>query len=757
MANKNNIEIEIIVKGAAAAKDIKVFTRNLEEGLKKAKKETTDITAAAEKASTGIGGLSSGFKMLGTVVAGLGLMKVVQKFEEIGRAAAEAVFSVIRMAGKYEMLGITMEVAGKNAGYSAQQMGELEKKLQDTGIAAIESRETLTKMAAAHMDLAKSAELARAAQDLAVVGGINSSEAFARMIYAIQSAQTEMLRTIGLNVSFEKGYKQMAEQLGKTTNQLSEFEKTQSRVNTVLEAAAAYQGIYEKSMTAAEKLLRSLKRHVDNFKVALGAAFQPAYLEVVEKITEVFKKLKEIVSAEALQKGLKEIGLAISGAFSVALGALFEQLEKIKENEKIKSLADGVVNEAVRAIKAIGELAGKIIEELPFFIEKWLPRVQDFLSIIAYVAEIVVKHFDKIKWTVESMSNVADTLIKYMKGFADLVFPSMFSGKEADDAEKAADAADQITKSLSIAEVEAEAAERNFKAMTSAAEDTKDAIEDANKKQGELAQKIQESADYWYNYSGLVQTFNEQGQLTTRWVDSLGRTLSGLDQPLTYIVDGVEKVLDAGNLTAGTFSKLTSSAQETENKTAETANAWQKWEKEMADILGNAGSTEKIYFSISDAITAGGKAQGEWNDIVDTWSTKLDGIKDQYRGILVVQKEIGGVETVPGMKYGGPVLPMQGGGPIPGGWGGGDKVHIMGEPGEEMLDKVTARYARERGILDALRKAAHGGGMGQERGYFRVDFGFPTANIQNVQITADEAGKALMEYIKHGQKTKGIF
>jgi hypothetical protein len=302
MANKNNIEIEIIVKGAAAAKDIKVFTRNLEEGLKKAKKETTDITAAAEKASTGIGGLSSGFKMLGTVVAGLGLMKVVQKLEEIGRAAAEAVFSVTRMAGKYEMLGITMEVAGKNAGYSAQQMGELEKKLQDTGIAAIESRETLTKMAAAHMDLAKSAELARAAQDLAVVGGINSSEAFARMIYAIQSAQTEMLRTIGLNVSFEKGYKQMAEQLGKTTNQLSEFEKTQSRVNTVLEAAAAYQGIYEKSMTSAEKQLGSLKRYVDNFKVALGAAFQPAYLEVVEKITEVFKKLKEIVSAEALKK-----------------------------------------------------------------------------------------------------------------------------------------------------------------------------------------------------------------------------------------------------------------------------------------------------------------------------------------------------------------------------------------------------------------------------------------------------------------------
>ncbi|MBN1253994.1 MAG: tape measure protein [Deltaproteobacteria bacterium] len=110
--------------------------------------------------------------------------------------------------------------------------------------------------------------------------------------------------------------------------------------------------------------------------------------------------------------------------------------------------------------------------------------------------------------------------------------------------------------------------------------------------------------------------------------------------------------------------------------------------------------------------------------------------------------------AAPGMKYGGPVLPMQAGGAIPG-FGGGDKHLRLLEGGEEVLDKYTASYARQRGILDALRKAAHGGG--QERGYFKVDFGFPTANIPNVQITADEAGEALMEYIRRGKMTKGNF
>jgi hypothetical protein len=196
-----------------------------------------------------------------------------------------------------------------------------------------------------------------------------------------------------------------------------------------------------------------------------------------------------------------------------------------------------------------------------------------------------------------------------------------------------------------------------------------------------------------------------------------GEAAEGTGETLDYILDGVKHTVGQAKEAAGHFSKIKTASEEAETSFKERSEELEKQNKiliEQIELLKKAAIAAKL-------------SEG--------------GIKSY----------------APGMKYGGPVLNRQGGGPIPGGWGGGDKVHIMGEPGEEMLDKVTARYARERGILDALRKAAHGGGMGQERGYFRVDFGFPTANIQNVQITADEAGKALMEYIKHGQKTKGIF
>jgi len=235
----------------------------------------------------------------------------------LGLAAAFGVFKlaeyikdVAHMAGTYDMLGITMRVAGRNAGYTAAEMDGLEKSIRKQGIAAIEARQTLTRMSAAQIDLTKASELARAAQDLAVVGHINSSEAFERLIQGIQTGHVVILRTLGLNVSFEKGYKKTAKQLNKNVEALSELERVQSKTNTVLEGAIKYQGIYEQSMTSAEKQCGSLTRYVDNYKVALGAALQPAFLRLMQVKTDMFKKLTEVVSNPRLQGSIERLGLA---------------------------------------------------------------------------------------------------------------------------------------------------------------------------------------------------------------------------------------------------------------------------------------------------------------------------------------------------------------------------------------------------------------------------------------------------------------
>ena len=107
--------------------------------------------------------------------------------------------------------------------------------------------------------------------------------------------------------------------------------------------------------------------------------------------------------------------------------------------------------------------------------------------------------------------------------------------------------------------------------------------------------------------------------------------------------------------------------------------------------------------------------------------------------------------TSGGMKYGGPVLPMQSGGTIPG-FGGGDK-HIRAlEGGEEVLDKYTAQFARRHGILAALREAAHGGGGARD--YLTLDLQFGRGSYP-LTVEKDDVVERLVEDVRRHRMTHG--
>jgi len=199
--------------------------------------------------------------------------------------AKKAIKEITLLAARYETLGVVMRTVGNNAGYSGEQMEGFAKSLEETGISILESRQSLLRMIQAQLDLTKASELARVAQDAAVIGNINSSEAFQRMVYGIQSGQVEILRTIGLNVNFENSYQRVAKATNRTALELGEAEKAQIRMNVVMEAGERIAGTYEAAMGTAGKQLLSLERHVENLKVLTGRLFTPVLAEAVEGIT----------------------------------------------------------------------------------------------------------------------------------------------------------------------------------------------------------------------------------------------------------------------------------------------------------------------------------------------------------------------------------------------------------------------------------------------------------------------------------------
>lgn len=287
-------------KSLASMSAVQVTATESSKGMSKSQDAAAKSAEVMGKATDALAG---SMKLLGGAVAGISLAAFIK--------------DSTLLAARFETMGVVMGVAGNNAGYTRKQMDDLSKSLQQQGISMLQSRNSLTQLATANIDLAKASGLARAAQDLAVVGNINSSEALARMIQGIKAGEVEILRTLGLNVSFEASYKKLAQTLGVSSESLDENQKMMARTNAVLEGSVRFAGIYEESMGTAGKAITSLTRYWEDFKVQAGDAFLPTLATAVFAVTDALKVMNKEI--EASGQATTDVGKTLSGVFKTSL------------------------------------------------------------------------------------------------------------------------------------------------------------------------------------------------------------------------------------------------------------------------------------------------------------------------------------------------------------------------------------------------------------------------------------------------------
>jgi lambda family phage tail tape measure protein len=259
--------------------------------------------------------MTTAFAAGGVISQGISI--IINKIRVLEETLKESVL----LAARVETLGVAMGVVGNNAGYTSAQMDAFEKQVKKMGITTESARASLTMIAAAQMDVSKAADMARVAQDAAVIGGINSSEAFQRMTYGIRAGELEVLRTIGINVNFENSYKKTADQLGITTNMLTDHQKVIARQNAVLEYGVNIQGVYEESMTSTGKKITSLSRYYDELKLSFGEAFSPALGALIDMTMEKLKTMlswfeENKTALGEFAKNLADITKAVSHPFT---------------------------------------------------------------------------------------------------------------------------------------------------------------------------------------------------------------------------------------------------------------------------------------------------------------------------------------------------------------------------------------------------------------------------------------------------------
>lgn len=232
-------------------------------------------------------------------------------------ASGALLFSSVKLAARVETLGVVTATLGRNVDKTEKEIRDLEQAITAEGITLRVARKAIALMIQSNVDLARATDLARLAQDAAVIAGINSSEAFERLIFVITSGNVRMARTLGLQVSFAQGMEKMAASIGKTQAELTPLERIQARTNEVMAAGTNIAGAYGAAMETAGKKVTSLDRLIEESKRTLGEAWLPTYAKVIDFITATLNVWLELGQ---VQKDLVSSTLGVVTAFVGLLG-----------------------------------------------------------------------------------------------------------------------------------------------------------------------------------------------------------------------------------------------------------------------------------------------------------------------------------------------------------------------------------------------------------------------------------------------------
>jgi hypothetical protein len=305
------------------------------------------ITATSKSLSDISGGVTAAAGSFGPLIAQL--TAAVAAYVSL-KSVIGLVSDSLTAAARYQTMGVVLEQVGQNAGYSREQMLGFAAGVQQAGISMIEARESVAKMAAAQLDLTKSAELARVAQDAAVIANTNSSDAFAKIVQGITTGQTVLLHHMGIMVSLEDAYQQYAKSLGITKGELTESQKRTAALNAVLEEGAKRAGTYEAAMGTVGKQLQSFKRYVQDFETMLGTAFLDAASSNVSAATDSMRELQSVIQDPATQDVLASLAGGLSNVLNIlitetpsAVGAIVAGIKDIQATwqavpEEVKTL-----------------------------------------------------------------------------------------------------------------------------------------------------------------------------------------------------------------------------------------------------------------------------------------------------------------------------------------------------------------------------------------------------------------------------------
>jgi hypothetical protein len=285
-----------------------------------------------------MGGILDSLGNFGSIITG-----IQSAFELVGSALDAVIEPVINFgkesilaAARVDELRVVNQILGETAGIPALYLEKIATSIRSMGIEAGIAETTIAAFITAELDLGKATDIARIAQDAAVISGQNSSETLKDIVYGIETLNPLVLRHAGIVVDLQLAYKEWAKENGRTVESLTTAEKQQIALNEVLEAGVGIAGAYAAAMEEPGKVLRSFPRYFDDIMVAIGAPFQDAFGTVVFAFADLAKAVTKAVSDGGALKPLLDNIAAAAGFVAEVLAYAAESLTALLSGDTVK-------------------------------------------------------------------------------------------------------------------------------------------------------------------------------------------------------------------------------------------------------------------------------------------------------------------------------------------------------------------------------------------------------------------------------------
>lgn len=246
---------------------------------------------AAQTTSQSFGNLDIRTIALGTALGQFlygAIDRLIGKIKQLG---SEGLMS----AARAQELDYVLQILGNRAGYTKEQLDQQVDSIVEYGIRTDTAQNLVSQFIRYQLDLSKATDLARAAQDTAIVSMVDSSEELDRFMYGIQTYNTEVLRSAGININAQTAFDEYAASIQKTGRELTVVEKQQAFMNAILKEGARNAGLYEAAMEAPGKQLRSLSRDMYELGRVMGTPFLNAFSSVVKTARDAAKAFRQAI------------------------------------------------------------------------------------------------------------------------------------------------------------------------------------------------------------------------------------------------------------------------------------------------------------------------------------------------------------------------------------------------------------------------------------------------------------------------------